>query len=122
MHGNSEDHKLVRALLSGGCDEFSRQFIGFLNNYPSFLHSANKPGFFPTFFFGMFSTVHDAGILVEDEKVYLRFDNCGNLKVAVLTNKENRRIVRCYTVADNENSPGLRFSAEENQQVEENLP
>ncbi|MDE5061147.1 MULTISPECIES: hypothetical protein [Wolbachia] len=106
MHGNNEDRELVRALLSGGCDEFSRQFVGFLNNCPSFLHSANKPGFFPTFFFGMFSTAHDAGILVEDERVYFRFDNYGNLKVAVLTNKENRRIVRCYTVADNENSPG----------------
>lgn len=122
MHGNNEDRELVRALLSGGCDEFSRQFVGFLNNCPSFLHSANKPGFFPTFFFGMFSTAHDAGILVEDERVYFRFDNYGNLKVAVLANKENRRIVRCYTVADNENSPGSRFSAEEKQQVEENLP
>lgn len=46
MHGNNEDRELVRALLSGGCDEFSRQFVGFLNNCPSFLHSANKPGFF----------------------------------------------------------------------------
>src|SRR6266576_2322744 len=122
MHGNNEDRELVRALLSGGCDEFSRQFVGFLNNCPSFLHSANKPGFFPAFFFGMFSTAHDAGILGEDERVYFRFDGCGNLKVAVLTNEEDRRIVRCYTIADNENSPGSRFSAEEKQQVEENLP
>lgn len=29
MHGNNEDRELVRALLSGGCDEFSRQFVGF---------------------------------------------------------------------------------------------
>lgn len=70
----------------------------------------------------MFSTAHDAGILGEDERVYFRFDGCGNLKVAVLTNEEDRRIVRCYTIADNENSPGSRFSAEEKQQVEENLP
>lgn len=46
MHGNNEDRELVRALLNGGCDEFSRQFVGFLNNCPSFLHSANKPGLF----------------------------------------------------------------------------
>ncbi|MHC3898070.1 UNVERIFIED_CONTAM: PD-(D/E)XK nuclease domain-containing protein [Wolbachia endosymbiont of Nasonia longicornis] len=70
----------------------------------------------------MFSTAHDTGILGEDERVYFRFDGCGNLKVAVLTNEEDRRIVRCYTIADNENSPGSRFSAEEKQQVEENLP
>ncbi|WP_265021375.1 hypothetical protein [Wolbachia endosymbiont (group A) of Icerya purchasi] len=69
----------------------------------------------------MFATAHDSSIAdPNDERIYFRFDGCGNLKVAVLTNEEDRRIVRCYIIADNENSPGSRFSEEEKRWVAEN--
>ncbi|WP_265021735.1 hypothetical protein [Wolbachia endosymbiont (group A) of Icerya purchasi] len=123
MHNNGGNNELIRDLLNGDCNGLHEKFGLFLDQCPSFLHSANNPGFFPAFFFGMFATVFDSDI-ANGERIYFRFDNYGNgkgnLKVAILTNdtnEENRRIVRCYTVADNENSPGSRFSEEERQSV-----
>lgn len=133
MQNNGNNTELIRDLLNGDCNGLHKKFGLFLDQCPSFLHSANNPGFFPAFFFGMFATVFDSDIVDFDpniangERIYFRFDNYGNgkgnLKVAVLTNdvdENDMRIVRCYTVADNENSPGSRFSEEERQWVEEN--
>ncbi len=126
MQNNGNNTELIRYLLNGNCNELHERFGLFLDQCPSFLHSAEKSGFFPAFFFGMFATVFDSDI-ANGERIYFRFDNYGNgkgnLKVAVLTNdadEDDMRIVRCYTVADNENSPGSRFSEEERQWVEEN--
>ncbi|MDX5496654.1 MAG: hypothetical protein O7173_03235 [Wolbachia endosymbiont of Nomada fabriciana] len=133
MRNNDEDTELIQDLLNGDCDELNRKVGLFLDQCPSFLHSVGRSRFFPAFFFGMFATAFDSGIIDFDpdiangERIYFRFDNYdngkGNLKIAVLTNdvdEDGMRIVRCYTIADNENSPGSRFSEEERLWIEEN--
>ncbi|WP_341823140.1 hypothetical protein [Wolbachia endosymbiont (group A) of Clivina fossor] len=136
MDNNDENIGLIRSLLSGECSDencddcmdchdFIKRFESFLDQCPSFLHSVGKDRFFPAFFFGMFATAFDAGIL-NNEMVYFRFDNYdgnkkGNLKVAVLTNEageQGRRIVKCFTIADRWNSAGSRFSEWERLEVE----
>ena len=130
MHGNGENIGLIRSLLNGNCQDFVERFESFLDQSPSFLHSVGKDRFFPAFFFGMFATAHDSGVADNNEKIFFRFDNDpgnrrrGNLKVAVLTNEvdqRNNRVVRCYTIADRQNSFGSRFSEEERQWVEDEL-
>ncbi|MDR3132148.1 MAG: hypothetical protein LBU02_03590 [Rickettsiales bacterium] len=118
-------HGLVRSLINGNCGEFTEKFEYFLDSCPSFLHSVGKDHFFPAFFFGMFATAHDSGVANNDERIFFRFDNDpgspgrGNLKVAILTTDgNNRRVVRCYTIADRENSYGSRFSQQEREQLE----
>ncbi|MCX3065182.1 hypothetical protein [Wolbachia endosymbiont of Drosophila pseudotakahashii] len=125
MHGNGENIGLIRSLLNGDCQGFMDRFESFLDQSPSFLHSVSKDRFFPAFFFGMFATAHDAGITNNNERIFFRFDNNpdnprrGNLKIAVLTrDSNNRRIVRCYTIADRGNSVGSRFSLEEREWIE----
>ncbi|RDD34743.1 putative transposase [Wolbachia endosymbiont of Cylisticus convexus] len=131
MRNNDEDTELIQDLLNGDCDELNREVGLFLDQCPSFLHSVGRNRFFPAFFFGMFATAFDSGIIDFDpdiangERIYFRFDNYdngkGNLKIAVLTvDEDGTRIVRCYTIADNENSPGSRFSEEERLWIEEN--
>lgn len=130
MHGNGENIGLIRSLLNGNCQDFVERFESFLDQSPSFLHSVGKDRFFPAFFFGMFATAHDSGVADNNEKIFFRFDNDpdnrrrGNLKVAILTNEvdqRNNRVVRCYTIADRQNSFGSRFSEEERQWVEDEL-
>mgnify|MGYP004569180473 CR=1 FL=1 len=116
---------LVRSLVDGDLESFRREFESFLDRCPSFLYHVGTGRFLPIFFFSMFATAHDAGILDEREKVYFRFDNhgidtsgnnrnTGNLKVAVLTrNHDGKQVVRCYSVCDTYNSPGARFSERE---------
>lgn len=118
-------HGLIGSLINGNCNEFTEEFEYFLDSCPSFLHSVGKDRFFPAFFFGMFATAHDSGVANNDERIFFRFDNDpdspgrGNLKVAILTTDgNNRRVVRCYTIADRENSHGSRFSQQEREQVE----
>ncbi len=129
MHNNGENIGLIRSLLNGNCQEFVEKFESFLDQCPSFLHSVGKDRFFPAFFLGMFATAFDSDI-ANDEKIYFRFDNDpdnprkGNLKVAVLTNDRDRRgyrIVRCFTIADRQNSFGSRFSQQERLWVEDEL-
>lgn len=117
-------HGLVRSLINGNCDEFIESFEYFLDSCSSFLHSVGKDRFFPAFFFGMVATAYDSRA-ANNERIFFRFDNDpnspgrGNLKVAILTtDRNNRRVVRCYTIADRENSYGSRFSQQERQQVE----
>lgn len=125
MHNNGENIGLIRSLLNGDCENFIERFESFLDQCPSFLHSVGKDRFFPAFFFGMLATAFDAGIL-NNERVYFRFDNYnrnkkGNLKVAFLNdeaNEQDRRVVKCFTIADRWNSTGSRFSKWERQQVE----
>ncbi|WP_338481661.1 hypothetical protein [Wolbachia endosymbiont (group A) of Nomada hirtipes] len=130
MHGNGENIGLMRSLLNGNCQGFVERFESFLDQSPSFLHSVGKDRFFPAFFFGMFATAHDSDVANNNERIFFRFDNNpdnhrrGNLKVAVLTNEvdqRNNRVVRCYTIADRQNSFGSRFSEEERQWVEDEL-
>ncbi|WP_425385077.1 hypothetical protein [Wolbachia endosymbiont (group B) of Schoenobius gigantella] len=118
-------HGLIGSLINGNCNKFTEEFEYFLDSCPSFLHSVGKDRFFPAFFFGMFATAHDSGVANNDERIFFRFDNDpgsprrGNLKVAILTTDgNNRRVVRCYTIADRENSCGSRFSQQEREQVE----
>ncbi len=129
MHNNGENIGLIRSLLNGNCQEFVERFESFLDQCPSFLHSVGKDRFFPAFFFGMFATAFDSDV-ADNEKIYFRFDNNpneprkGNLKVAVLTNDRDRRgygIVRCFTIADRQNSFGSRFSQQEKLWIENNL-
>ncbi|UVW84451.1 C48 family peptidase [Wolbachia endosymbiont of Aedes albopictus] len=108
--------------MDGDLDGFRQEFESFLDQCPSFLHYVNAGRFLPVFFFSMFATAHDAGILNTDEKVYFRFDNhgidtggrnrnTGNLKVAVY--RDGQQVVRCYSISDRPNSDGLRFSTRE---------
>ncbi|WP_264686017.1 hypothetical protein [Wolbachia endosymbiont (group B) of Pyrgus malvae] len=129
MHNNGENIGFIRSLLNGDCRGFVERFESFLDQCPSFLHSVGKDRFFPAFFLGMFATAFDSDI-ANDEKIYFRFDNDpdnprkGNLKVAVLTNdrsKRGYRIVRCFTIADRQNSFGSRFSQQERLWVEDEL-
>jgi hypothetical protein len=98
---------IIRSLVGGDLEGFRQRFESFLDSCPSFLYHVGTGRFLPVFFFSMFATAHDAGILDPSEKVYFRFDNhgidtggrnrnTGNLKVAVLTNKFHgkKRIVR----------------------------
>ncbi|WP_338406656.1 cytoplasmic incompatibility factor CifB [Wolbachia endosymbiont (group A) of Longitarsus flavicornis] len=116
----------IRSLVNKNLEGFRREFESFLDQCPSFLYHVGTGRFLPVFFFSMFATAHDAGILAPDERVYIRFDNhgidtdgrnrsTGNLKVAVLTNKSlgKKRVVRCYSISDVPNSDGLRFSERE---------
>lgn len=116
----------IRSLVNRNLEGFRREFESFLDQCPSFLYHVGTGRFLPVFFFSMFATAHDAGILAPDERVYIRFDNhgidtdgrnrsTGNLKVAVLTNKSlgKKRVVRCYSISDVPNSDGLRFSERE---------
>jgi len=130
MHGNGENIGLIRSLMNGNCQDFVERFESFLDQSPSFLHSVGKDRFFPAFFFGMFATAHDSGVADNNEKIFFRFDNDpnnlgkGNLKIAILTNETNsrrKRIVRCYTISDRQNSFGSRFSEEERRDMEDEL-
>ncbi|MFV1011446.1 cytoplasmic incompatibility factor CifB [Wolbachia endosymbiont of Nasonia vitripennis] len=116
----------IRSLVNRNFEGFRREFESFLDQCPSFLYHVGTGRFLPVFFFSMFATAHDAGVLAPDERVYIRFDNhgidtdgrnrnTGNLKVAVLTNKSlgKKRVVRCYSISDVPNSDGLRFSERE---------
>ncbi|WP_264331197.1 cytoplasmic incompatibility factor CifB [Wolbachia endosymbiont (group B) of Erebia ligea] len=116
----------IRSLVNRNLEGFRREFESFLDQCPSFLYHVGTGRFLPVFFFSMFATAHDAGVLAPDERVYIRFDNhgidtdgrnrnTGNLKVAVLTNKSlgKKRVVRCYSISDVPNSDGLRFSERE---------
>ncbi|WP_319803436.1 hypothetical protein [Wolbachia endosymbiont (group B) of Eucosma cana] len=116
----------IRSLVDGDLDGFRQKFESFLDQCPSFLYHVGEGRFLSVFFFSMFATAHDAGILGTDERVYFRFDNhgvnprngqnrnTGNLKVAVLTrDRDGQRIVRCYSISDRSNSDGLRFSTRE---------
>ncbi|WP_341808108.1 hypothetical protein [Wolbachia endosymbiont (group E) of Neria commutata] len=117
---------LVRSLVDGDLEGFRQEFESFLDRCPSFLYHVSVGRFLPVFFFSMFATAHNDGILDENERVYFRFDNhgvdlrtgedrnTGNLKVAVLTrNRDGQRVVRCYSISDRPNSDGLRFSVRE---------
>ncbi|MDE5060870.1 cytoplasmic incompatibility factor CifB [Wolbachia endosymbiont of Drosophila nikananu] len=111
--------------MDGDLDGFRQEFESFLDQCPSFLYHVGTGRFLPVFFFSMFATAHDAGILNTDEKVYFRFDNhgidtggrnrnTGNLKVVILTrNRDGQQVVRCYSISDRPNSDGLRFSERE---------
>ena len=115
-------HGLVRNLVNGDSVQFIRNFRSFLGQCPSFLHSVGQDRFFSTFFFGMFATAHDSGLLEDSEKVFFKFDDSGNLKVALLTvDKEKRKVVRCFTFCDRQNSPESRFNQEDIVQVEDVL-
>ncbi|WP_353272783.1 Ulp1 family isopeptidase [Wolbachia endosymbiont (group A) of Urophora cardui] len=116
----------MRSLVDGNLEGFRTEFESFLDRCPSFVGCVGIGRFLPVFFFSMFATAHDAGILRADEKVYFRFDNhgvnprtgrnrnTGNLKVAVLTrNLDGQQVVRCYSISDVPNSDGLRFSTRE---------
>ncbi|WP_423348852.1 cytoplasmic incompatibility factor CifB [Wolbachia sp. wLmal] len=116
----------IRSLVNRNLEGLRLEFESFLDQCPSFLYHVGTGRFFPVFFFSMFATAHDAGVLAPDERVYIRFDNhgidtdgrnrnTGNLKVAVLTNKSlgKKRVVRCYSISDVPNSGGLRFSKRE---------
>lgn len=116
---------LIRSLVDGDLEGFRQGFESFLDQCPSFLHYVNAGRFLPVFFFSMFATAHDAGILTANERVYFRFDNhgidthgrnrnTGNLKVVILTrNRDGQQVVRCYSISDRPNSDGLRFSTRE---------
>lgn len=69
--------------------DFQERFQSFINQSPSFLHSVGKKGFFPSFFFGAFTTLLDSGLVnfdgVQVKKIYFRFNKYGDLKLAVLT-------------------------------------
>ncbi|MCM1002448.1 cytoplasmic incompatibility factor CifB, partial [Wolbachia pipientis] len=125
---------LIRSLVDRNLEGFRQEFESFLDQCPSFLYHVGTGRFLPVFFFSMFATAHDAGILALDERVYIRFDNhgidtvgrnrsTGNLKVAVLTNKSlgKKRIVRCYSISDVPNSDGLRFSTRERDRLVEKI-
>ncbi len=49
----------------------------FCIRFESFLYYVGEGRFLPVFFFSMFATAHDAGILGTDERVYFCFDNHG---------------------------------------------
>lgn len=125
---------LIRSLVDGDLEGFRQRFESFLDQCPSFLYYVGEGRFLPVFFFSMFATAHDAGILGTDERVYFCFDNhgidtngdnrdTGNLKVAILTNKFHgkQRIVRCYSISDSYNSPGARFSERERNSIEREI-
>ncbi|WP_319803692.1 hypothetical protein [Wolbachia endosymbiont (group A) of Sphecodes monilicornis] len=116
---------LIRSLVDGDLEGFRQGFESFLDQCPSFLYHVSAGRFLPVFFFSMFATAHDAGILTANERVYFRFDNhgidtggrnrnTGNLKVAVSTrSRDGQRVVKCYSISDRPNSDGLRFSTRE---------
>ncbi|WP_353285069.1 hypothetical protein [Wolbachia endosymbiont (group A) of Beris morrisii] len=115
----------IRSLVDGDLEGFRQGFESFLDQCPSFLYHVSAGRFLPVFFFSMFATAHDAGILTANERVYFRFDNhgidtggrnrnTGNLKVAVSTrSRDGQRVVKCYSISDRPNSNGLRFSTRE---------
>ncbi len=125
MHNNGENIGLLKNLLNGNCRNFRRRFESFLDQCPSFLHSVGKDRFFPAFFFGMFATGFDSDIANNNERIFFRFDNDpnnmrkGNLKIAILDNDHG--VMRCYTIADRQNSLGSRFSEEERQWIENEM-
>ncbi|WP_214249876.1 C48 family peptidase [Wolbachia endosymbiont of Anopheles demeilloni] len=116
---------LIRSLVDGDLEGFRQRFESFLDQCPSFLHYVNAGRFLPVFFFSMFATANDAGILTANERVHFRFDNhgidthgrnrkTGNLKVVILIrNRDGQQVVRCYSISDRPNSDGLRFSTRE---------
>ncbi|MBS9530017.1 cytoplasmic incompatibility factor CifB [Wolbachia endosymbiont of Rhagoletis cerasi] len=111
--------------MDGDLEGFRQGFESFLDQCPSFLYHVSAGRFLPVFFFSMFATAHDAGILTANERVYFRFDNhgidtggrnrnTGNLKVAVSTrSRDGQRVVKYYSISDRPNSDGLRFSTRE---------
>lgn len=89
---------------------FQNRFQSFIDQTPSFLHSVGKEGFFPSFFFGMFSTILDTELAnkIGINKIYFRFDDDRTLKIAVLTNKNK---LKCITISDKANDNKLlKFS------------
>ncbi|WP_341813837.1 hypothetical protein [Wolbachia endosymbiont (group A) of Lasioglossum villosulum] len=71
---------------------FKARFQSYIYQIPSYMHSVEKKGFFPHFFFGSFSTLLDTKIAKElgIEKIYFSFDGPQTLKVAVIKKGEIR--------------------------------
>ncbi len=67
-------------------ESFKARFQSYIDQIPSYLHSSGKPGFFPHFFLGSFSTFIDTEIAtkLDIEKVYFCFDGSQTLKVAII--------------------------------------
>ncbi|GFQ75288.1 uncharacterized protein TNCT_479091 [Trichonephila clavata] len=76
---------------SSGVDEsFKGRFQSYIDQIPSYMHSVEKKGFFPHFFFGSFSTLLDTEIAekLDIEKICFSFDGPQTLKVAVIKKGE----------------------------------
>lgn len=118
MPRNVKPFELVQLLLMENRSkdkflDFQERFQSFISQSPSFLHSVGKPGFFPSFFFGMFATVLDTELAtkISIEKLYFRFDGDRTLKIVVLTGKKK---LKCITISDEaSNNKHLKFSEEE---------
>ncbi|WP_353273241.1 hypothetical protein [Wolbachia endosymbiont (group A) of Nomada ferruginata] len=96
--------------------DFQKRFQSFINQSPSFLHSVGKPGFFPSFFFGMFATVLDTELATKIgiKKLHFRFDDNRTLKIAILTNEG----LKCITVSDQvDGNMHLKFSQGELEKI-----
>ncbi|MGX9892643.1 hypothetical protein [Wolbachia endosymbiont of Protocalliphora sialia] len=121
MPSNVKPLELVQLLLmrNKSKDEFldfQKRFQSFINQSPSFLHSVGKPGFFPSFFFGMFATVLDTELATKIgiKKLHFRFDDNRTLKIAILTNEG----LKCITVSDQvDGNMHLKFSQGELEKI-----
>ncbi|WP_353286513.1 hypothetical protein [Wolbachia endosymbiont (group A) of Crataerina pallida] len=125
MPSNVKPLELVQLLLVENTSkseflDFQKRFQSFINQSHSFLHSVGKPGFFPSFFFGMFATVLDTELATKIgiKKLYFRFDDDRTLKIAVLTNEG----LKCITVSDQvDDNRHLRFSQGELEKIRRQL-
>ncbi|WP_339047977.1 hypothetical protein [Candidatus Mesenet endosymbiont of Phosphuga atrata] len=74
-------------------ESFKARFQSYIDQIPSYLHSAGKSGFFPHFFLGSLSTFLDtqAAGKLGVEKIYFRFDTPDTLKVVVIKSGEIKR-------------------------------
>ncbi|BET32751.1 MULTISPECIES: hypothetical protein [Wolbachia] len=121
MPSNVKPLELVQLLLmrNKSKDEFldfQKRFQSFINQSPSFLHSVGKPGFFPSFFFGMFATVLDTELATKIgiKKLHFRFDDNRTLKIAILTNEG----LKCITMSDQvDGNMHLKFSQGELEKI-----
>lgn len=71
----------LATLLFEDLSGFEKRFQSFVNQFPSYLHSSVKGGFFTHFFLGMFSTLLDTKL--NNKSISYGFSNQGILKIAV---------------------------------------
>ncbi|MDN5248450.1 MAG: hypothetical protein QWI36_04935 [Wolbachia endosymbiont of Tyrophagus putrescentiae] len=99
----------VRSLIDGDLDVFHREFKSFYLKTPFFSNYAATCRSLTSFFFGIFATAHDSGVVNRNERIFFRFDSFHNLKIAYTVNK----VLRCFTISDRGDRLSFGFSQEE---------
>ncbi|PRD22884.1 UNVERIFIED_CONTAM: Ankyrin-3 [Trichonephila clavipes] len=111
---------------SSGVDEsFKARFQSYIDQVPSYMHSVEKKGFFPHFFFGSFSTLLGTEIAEKlgIKEISFRFDTKETLKVVVIKDGEikNDRSaidnIKLFSISESKDGSKGQFTSGELEEI-----